>query len=905
MSASVIIDLNIIADVLEFFCNETQNNLGGITMRQIGTQSAKYFRRFVTAMLVFAMVITSLTVSSVDSQAAKKVKKVTIGVKVGGSGILVLKKGQSKKLKVSVTPKKASKKVTYKSSKASIVSVSSKGVVKARKSKGSAKITVTSKQNAKKKATITVKIGTPVKKVAISKNATSTWSSANYTIVEKNGQKTKVYPKYTDKLKAKKNTFKLMNGRNMVIKASVSPKKATRKSLKWSTNKGSVLKVVGNGTKATVIARKVGKANVIAQATDGSGKKAVVKVTVTKFKSDKTPAPTAEPDTRKKTLVEDFESYEVGTKWERYTAGGFANSGTMTVVQDPEDPTNKCLKVTYDGADQSFDFAPAFQADLSKLKDSEGKSTAGKTLGSYTGIGFDSRIVSNDPSSVQYKKAFCYFDQADAIKHTDYFAASKNSTASAHVDKDGNKVDAGAANEFKPLRFGVNVSMAEGSDKENGITLYNGQSSKESNKYFPFAYSIWEQANAATHFAKDSCTAGYKDSETDANMKVGFATRSLTFDKSRINEADSTLVNQSKFDFVLGSTYEGGSKFKVNNVSATLYLDNIALIEEDIPVTGFELSAGDNPRVAPGNKLVVEAKYTPEDTTQKGLTWTTNNDKVKVDANGNVTVDDDFFKGISKDVKEVSVVVTATSTFNPALTKSVTITVYRVETPKEPLVLTADMFDAEMSGEGITVTKMTDADGKEFFRLHFAKNQTFAFFKLPQEVDLSAYGSLEFVGNTTGQLTFRMTDNTFVKDMEKWWEKVNCIEYYPFFKGSYPYRPKGDISVDDFMAKYPELDRAAVEKAANASGILPDGTAVGPRGIETITGTMKDITKDAKSSNKKATYFVFSLDQKGFDDDGASLGWDEGVYDIYSIKFIPKADDDADVESPSVEIPAN
>lgn len=874
-------------------------------MRQIGTQSAKYFRRFVTAMLVFAMVITTLTVSSVDSQAAKKVKKVTIGVKVGGSGILVLKKGQSKKLKVSVTPKKASKKVTYKSSKASIVSVSSKGVVKARKSKGSAKITVTSKQNAKKKATITVKIGTPVKKVAISKTATSTWSSANYTIVEKNGQKTKVYPKYTDKLKAKKNTFKLMNGRNMVIKASVSPKKATRKSLKWSTNKGSVLKVVGNGTKATVIARKVGKANVIAQATDGSGKKAVVKVTVTKFKSDKTPAPTAEPDTRKKTMVEDFESYEVGTKWERFTAGGFANSGTMTVVQDPEDPTNKCLKVTYDGTDQSFDFAPAFQADLSKLKDSEGKSTAGKTLGSYTGIGFDSRVVSNDPSSVQYKKAYCYFDQADAIKHTDYFAASKNSTASAHVDKDGNKVDAGAANEFKPLRFGVNVSMAEGSDKENGVTLYNGQSSKESNKYFPFAYSIWEQANAATHFAKDSCTAGYKDSETDANMKVGFATRSLTFDKSRINEADSTLVNQSKFDFVLGSTYEGGSKFKVNNVFVTLYLDNIALIEEDIPVTGFELSAGDNPRVAPGNKLVVEAKYTPEDTTQKGLTWTTNNDKVKVDANGNVTVDDDFFKGISKDVKEVSVVVTATSTFNPALTKSVTITVYRVETPKEPLVLTADMFDAEMSGEGITVTKMTDADGKEFFRLHFAKNQTFAFFKLPQEVDLSAYGSLEFVGNTTGQLTFRMTDNTFVKDMEKWWEKVNCIEYYPFFKGSYPYRPKGDISVDDFMAKYPELDRAAVEKAANASGILPDGTAVGPRGIETITGTMKDITKDAKSSNKKATYFVFSLDQKGFDDDGASLGWDEGVYDIYSIKFIPKADDDADVESPSVEIPAN
>ena len=29
---------------------------------------------------------------------------------------------------------------------------------------------------------------------------------------------------------------------------------------------------------------------------------------------------------RKKTMVEDFENYEVGTKWERFTAGGFASA---------------------------------------------------------------------------------------------------------------------------------------------------------------------------------------------------------------------------------------------------------------------------------------------------------------------------------------------------------------------------------------------------------------------------------------------------------------------------------------------------------------------------------------------------------------------------------------------------
>ena len=122
-------------------------------MKQIGTQASRRFRQIVTMLVAFAMVVASLAVSPADAQAAKKVKKVTIGVKVG-SGILVLKKGQSKKPNVSVTPKKANKKVTYKSSNKKVVKVSSKGVVKALKKSGSAKITVTSKQNKKKKATI-------------------------------------------------------------------------------------------------------------------------------------------------------------------------------------------------------------------------------------------------------------------------------------------------------------------------------------------------------------------------------------------------------------------------------------------------------------------------------------------------------------------------------------------------------------------------------------------------------------------------------------------------------------------------------------------------------------------------------------------------------------------------------
>lgn len=895
MSGSVIIDLNIIADVLEFFCNETQNNLGGITMRQIGTQSAKYFRRFVTAMLVFAMVITSLTVSSVDSQAAKKVKKVTIGVKVGGSGILVLKKGQSKKLKVSVTPKKASKKVTYKSSKASIVSVSSKGVVKARKSKGSAKITVTSKQNAKKKATIKVKIGTPVKKVAISKNATSTWSSANYKIVEKNGQKTKVYPKYTDKLKAVKNTFTIMNGRNMVIKASVSPKKATRKSLKWSTNKGSILKVVGNGTKATVIARKIGKANVIARATDGSGKKAVVKVNVVKFKSDKTPAPTATPDTRKKTLVENFESYPVGTEW-KYTSAD-KNSGTMKVVQDPEDASNKCLEVDLNGTEAAYDFAPIFNIDLSKLKD-----TTGKTMGSFSGASADLRVVSTS-SDVTYKAIYVYLDQYGKMNKKDKFAADTNKSASAHVNNKGEKVAAGAADEDTTLRFGINNPMGTGTKADYGVKLFNGNESKENGAYFPgYHDNTWKPAEANTHYAKDSCTTGFKEKEADG--KVGFANRSVSFDTTYINDLDATLANQTKFDLVWGTTYQGNPTDATNKMHTTWYIDNLSLIEEDIPVTDFKISLEESKdvttgRVANGGNAQIYTTYTPANTTQKGLTWTTTNDKVTVNASGKVSVADDFVFPAGQ--SEVKVTVTATSKYKAALSKSIELTVYKAAEAQDITIsgkelagmLVKDWSDAEVETALVESGSGENKEMVEVMDMRFTKNNLRNFFKLPENIDLSQYERIVVTGNAWGQMNFDTWDAGFTHDTENdsEWYKKSSVSSYPFFEGAHPYRPqREDIKVEDFLKKYPEIDKATyIDGNTNIKdGVIPKGTTIGPRGVEPCE---IDIEDDMQNDYSNTGYVSLGTNKPlvewdETDDDGNITA--EFHYYIYSIKFVTK-----------------
>lgn len=115
-------------------------------------------KRVVAFFAAMGLMVSGLSLNepvSADAKAKAKVKSVTIkNVKKK----LTLKKGDSFKLKVSVKvkPNKAKyKKVTYKSSKKKVVKVSSKGKLTACQA-GTAKITVRSKTNKKKKTVITV-----------------------------------------------------------------------------------------------------------------------------------------------------------------------------------------------------------------------------------------------------------------------------------------------------------------------------------------------------------------------------------------------------------------------------------------------------------------------------------------------------------------------------------------------------------------------------------------------------------------------------------------------------------------------------------------------------------------------------------------------------------------------------
>lgn len=171
--------------------------------------------------------------------------KVTVGTPVSSVKLskasATIKKGKTLTLKATVSPKSASNKtLTWKSSNKKVATVSSKGVVKA-VGAGTAKITATANDGSGKKYTCTVKVNIPVSSVKLSKASAV-----------------------------------LTEGDAVTLKATVAPSNASNKSVKWSTSNAKVATV----SAGKVTAKSAGTATITAAAADGSGKKAVCKITV-------------------------------------------------------------------------------------------------------------------------------------------------------------------------------------------------------------------------------------------------------------------------------------------------------------------------------------------------------------------------------------------------------------------------------------------------------------------------------------------------------------------------------------------------------------------------------------------------------------------------------------------------
>ena len=199
-------------------------------------------KRITAVLLTMAMVIGSFATDPYVAEAKSKKAVKSVSISNVDSKTLVLKKGEKFKLKTKVkVTGGASKKVSYKSSRSKIVSVSSKGILKAKKS-GTAKITVKSRANSKKKTVLTVKVGTPVKEITLQQE-----------------------------------NLQVAVGKTVQINATVTPGKSTIDKLSYSVDDKAVATVDNNGL-VTGVAK--GTAKVTVKSTDGRSKKAVATIQV-------------------------------------------------------------------------------------------------------------------------------------------------------------------------------------------------------------------------------------------------------------------------------------------------------------------------------------------------------------------------------------------------------------------------------------------------------------------------------------------------------------------------------------------------------------------------------------------------------------------------------------------------
>ena len=546
---------------------------------------------------------------------------------------------------------------------------------------------------------------------------------------------------------------------------------------------------------------KEGKAKLYGYAKDGSGKKITLTVNIKKSPVGATPTPVFEEDSRTATTIENFESYAPGTKWANYTAGGYTKSGTMTVVKDPENSANKVLKIDYTGTEQAYDFAPVFNITLPN----------GKKLSDYSAVRLKSRVIANT-SDCNYKTIGVFFDGYKTIKPSDYFYTSNYDGSSAKKAPE------------QKYRFGVNLSMATGVDKNYNVPKevksgYGVQDKdiiaisplkKYNNKVFPTYYQDY-----ASGTDKNAISPGYSENETNATNKVGFQQNTLEFDNTRIADAwisgdDNTpLLNRNQFDMVLGATYKGSQGLPASDYHMILYLDDIQVMSGTIACKSMsfvnppkKMVCG-NGEIKPGT-ATLEISYNPTNTTQKEVTYTSSDPSLAtVDVNGIVTANNEGKTG--------SVTIRATNKANKNLMAETTIIIETLAPATE---------DYDILANAKVVAKSTDEKAKVKSDIDNVKlqngqltinydsaNQSVTL-DLGQEINLNRYKGIELTGNMPGQIAVEFygsnLDMTQTKDNgaeKNWWDTISG-KTFPFYNGSSSQRTEaGGMDKNVLIAK--------------------------------------------------------------------------------------------------------
>ena len=356
-----------------------------------------------------------------------------------------------------------------------------------------------------------------------------------------------------------------------------------------------------------------------------------------------TPTPNYEPgDIRKEVLVEDFESYPVGYNWESDELKGTSgkatrgmefvnkNIGRMTVVLDPENADNKCLKIEYTGNTQAYNYAPIFDLDLNK------------SLEKYSGVMIKSRVVANNTADCMYKTVAAYFSKQGTITPEHYFSTSMTiaDAAARGIDRE-------------LVKFNVDTSHATGKNETYNVNGGEFDNMTYNNHFFPMFYTDW-----AMEKIPENRSVGFKETEGDS-YKAGWHQNKLGLNFANITE--DGVKGSSNISMVIGGTYTGNYQ----NASVTLYLDDLTFLEDWKPCTSIVLKNTPE-KITQGTKVEIAEEdivYTPANTTETQLTWTSSNERV-------VTVDDSKSSPVIKALRMGTATITATVTENPSIKAS-------------------------------------------------------------------------------------------------------------------------------------------------------------------------------------------------------------------------------------------
>ena len=581
-----------------------------------------------------------------------------------------LRETETAQLTATVTPEDAAdRSVTWSSSDNSIATVSSEGVVTAIKA-GTATITATTNDGSNLKATCTVTVSImPV-------------SSITLNLTEKT----------------------LEEGETVNLTATVQPANASNKTLSWTSSDESVATVDANGT---VTAVKEGTATITAKATDGSNASASCTVTV------KAPVVLVESITlnvTEQTLIE-------------------GETLALTANVTPENATNKTL--TWTSSDESVATVDA-NGNVTAVKEGTATITAKATDGSNASA-----------SCVVTIKAPVVLVESITLNVTEQTLTEGETlvlTANVTPENATNKTLTWTSSDESVATVDANGNVIAVKEGTATITVKATDGSNASASCVVTVKAAVVLVESITlNVTEQTLTEGETLALTATVTPENATNKAFTWTSS--NESVATVDANGNVTAVK----EGTATITVkatdgSNASASCTVTVKAPV---VLVNSITLNVTEQTLIE-GETLALTATVTPENATNKTLTWTSSDESVAtVDANGNVTA-----------VKEGTATITVKATDGSNASASCVVTVKAAVVLVESITL--NVTEQTLSeGETLALTATVTPEN--------ATNKTLTWSSSDESVaTVDANGTVTAIKEGTATITVKATDGSEV-----------------------------------------------------------------------------------------------------------------------------------------------